>query len=86
MRPGALPQLKSADEFKKTIGSAAPVLVEFFGSRCQVCTNFEPTVEELAKKYPKVKFYRVHIISFIYSSELDSFFLDRVVTHETVIP
>ncbi len=55
----SIPQLKSADEFKKTVGSAAPVLVEFFGRRCQVCTNFEPTVEGLSKKYPQIKFYRV---------------------------
>ena len=59
-------QVKSAEEFKTAISAADPVLVEFFGKNCKVCTDFAPTLEEFSKKYPKLKFYKVAFSKFIF--------------------
>jgi thioredoxin 1 len=46
----ALPEVNSATFADEVIGSDKPVLVDFWGPRCQPCIALMPTVEALAQQ------------------------------------
>ncbi len=46
----ALPEVNTASFPQEVIASDKPVLVDFWGPRCQPCIALMPTVEELARQ------------------------------------
>ncbi|WP_102348880.1 thioredoxin family protein [Bacillus sp. Marseille-P3661] len=44
----------------EVLQSEQPVIVDFWGPKCQPCLNLMPDVEELAEKHTQVKFVKVN--------------------------
>eukprot|EP01035_Chromulina_nebulosa_P027688 gene27688-36443_t len=54
-------EISSLSEFEKEISSPGLVVVDFFTTWCGPCKQIAPLIEQLALKYPDVKFIKVDI-------------------------
>ena len=48
-------------DFDETINSNSTVIVDFFAEWCMPCVMMAPVLEEMAGKFPKIKFAKVNV-------------------------
>jgi thioredoxin 1 len=54
-------EIKTEIGFAEVLKSTGLVVVDFYASWCQPCKVLHKTLEEMARMYPTVRFYRLNV-------------------------
>jgi thioredoxin 1 len=59
-KSSSIPHLETAKSFLAATGQDNLSIVDFYTDWCGPCKNIAPYMEELAKKNPDIKFYKIN--------------------------